>query len=87
MLSRTLLAWLSTHDSAPVLARKLGVHAQTVRYRLRRLRELLGDRLDDPDSMLAMKLALEAALPLWSAGRMTADVEGARSWSSAPLSG
>jgi DNA-binding PucR family transcriptional regulator len=33
-------------------------HPQTVSYRLRRLRELLGDDLDDPGSRLELLLVL-----------------------------
>ena len=36
----------------------LFVHPQTVRYRMGQLRELYGDRLDDPDSVLALTVAL-----------------------------
>ena len=42
------------------MARALDLHAQTVRYRLARLRELLGDQLDDPDARLELELALRA---------------------------
>jgi DNA-binding PucR family transcriptional regulator len=44
------------------MAGMLGVHAQTARYRLRRLRELLGDSLDDPDARFELELALRARL-------------------------
>ena len=37
---------------------ELGVHPQTVRYRLARLRELLGDKLDDPETRFEISLAL-----------------------------
>jgi DNA-binding PucR family transcriptional regulator len=36
------------------------VHPQTVRYRLGRLRELYGERLDDPDQRFQLELALRA---------------------------
>jgi DNA-binding PucR family transcriptional regulator len=36
------------------------VHRQTARYRLTRLRELLGDALDDPDARFALEQALRA---------------------------
>jgi DNA-binding PucR family transcriptional regulator len=39
-------------------ARALGVHPQTVRYRVAQLRELLGRALDDPDQRLLLSLAL-----------------------------
>ncbi|MBJ7358550.1 MAG: helix-turn-helix domain-containing protein, partial [Nocardioides sp.] len=34
------------------------VHPQTVRYRMGQLRELYGDRLDDPDAVLELLIAL-----------------------------
>ena len=39
-------------------AAELGVHPQTVRYRLRQLRELFGTRLEDPDARFELSLAL-----------------------------
>ena len=60
-LEETLLAWLRHEGSVPDTARALGVHAQTVRYRLTRLRELLGDALDDPDARFELEAALRAA--------------------------
>ena len=40
------------------VAAALFVHPQTVRYRMGQLRDLYGDRLDDPDTVLALTLAL-----------------------------
>ena len=40
------------------MAAELHVHRQTVRYRLGRLRELLGDALDQAESRLELELAL-----------------------------
>ena len=37
------------------------MHAQTVRYRMSQLRELFGDLLDDPESVLRLTLALAVA--------------------------
>lgn len=57
-LEATLLAWLRL-GSAPRVAAELGVHPQTVRYRLAALRERLGDAaLDDPDARFELQLAL-----------------------------
>jgi DNA-binding PucR family transcriptional regulator len=39
------------------------VHPQTARYRIARLRELLGDQLDDPDARFELQLALRAEAP------------------------
>ncbi|MFD9889314.1 helix-turn-helix domain-containing protein [Amycolatopsis sp. NPDC059027] len=59
-LATTLLILVQTRRSAPEIARQLAVHPQTVRARLRRLGELFGDRLDDPDQRLRIELALRA---------------------------
>ena len=45
------------------MARALALHPQTARYRLARLRELLGDQLDDPDARFELELALRAQAP------------------------
>jgi DNA-binding PucR family transcriptional regulator len=43
-------------------AAALGVHPQTVRYRIARLRELFGAALDDPESRFELQLALRGRL-------------------------
>lgn len=60
-LEATLLAWLRHQGRRAAIAAELHVHPQTVRYRLGRLRELFGERLDDPDQRFALELALRAA--------------------------
>jgi DNA-binding PucR family transcriptional regulator len=57
-LERTLLAWLRHAGTVAAAAEELGVHPQTVRYRLGRLRELLGDALDQPDARFELELVL-----------------------------
>ena len=57
-LAETLLAWLESADNAGAAARHLHVHPQTVRYRLRQLTELFGDRLIDPDARFTLQVAL-----------------------------
>ena len=57
-LTETLSAWLDAHGEARPAAERLHVHVQTVRYRLDRLRELLGDSLDDPERRIELQLAL-----------------------------
>jgi len=58
-LLETLAAWLDAHGEARPAADRLHVHVQTVRYRLERLREVLGDdALDDPERRLELALAL-----------------------------
>ncbi|MFG2001130.1 PucR family transcriptional regulator [Spirillospora sp. NPDC048911] len=42
-LARTLLVYMENRDNAVAAAEKLLVHEQTVRYRIRRLEEILGD--------------------------------------------
>lgn len=57
-LEETLAAWLLFHGRRELVAAYLFVHPQTVRYRMGQLRELYGDRLDDPDWVLRLTLAL-----------------------------
>jgi hypothetical protein len=59
-LAATLDAWLRHRGRTEEVARALHVHPQTVRYRLGRLRELFGERLDDPDGRFELELALRA---------------------------
>lgn len=73
-LAETMLIWLTTRDSAPAIAERLGVHPQTVRYRWRRLQELFGDRLLDPEFVTTVALLLRATVPMWQRGQL-ADVE------------
>jgi DNA-binding PucR family transcriptional regulator len=42
------------------VAEELQVHPQTVRYRLSQLRELFGERLDDPDARFELAIAVRA---------------------------
>jgi hypothetical protein len=57
----TLRAWLDAHGDVSAAADVLGVHPQTVRYRLAGLREAFGKVLDDPVVRLEIALALRAA--------------------------
>jgi len=59
-LGSTLDAWLRHRGRTEAVAKSLHVHPQTVRYRLARLRELFGSRLDDPDGRFELELALRA---------------------------
>jgi hypothetical protein len=57
-LTDTLRAWLLHQGRRDDVAAALFVHPQTVRYRMGQLRELYGDRLEDPDTVLALTVAL-----------------------------
>jgi hypothetical protein len=57
-LTETLRAWLDRPGQVQAVAAELDVHPQTVRYRLRQLRELFGARLDDPEARFELALAL-----------------------------
>lgn len=59
-LAETLLAWLQSGSSVGDVAARLHVHPQTVRYRLRQLDKLFGDRLRDPDTRFDLEVALRA---------------------------
>lgn len=59
-LQSTLLTWLEQQGNRAATARILGVHEQTVRYRMNQLRELLGDALDDPQARFEIELSLRA---------------------------
>jgi hypothetical protein len=61
-LAATLAAWLEQMGSVSPTAAALGVHPQTVRYRIARLRELFGAALDDPESRFELQLALRGRL-------------------------
>lgn len=57
-LLATLAAWLDEQGRLQPVAARLGVHPQTVRYRLARLRELFGIRLDDAEGRFALAIAV-----------------------------
>lgn len=59
-MRETLRAYLDHRGNAAAMAEELHLHPQTVRYRLRRLRELLGDDLDDPQARFELDLALRS---------------------------
>jgi hypothetical protein len=54
----TLRAWFSGNGSPKVAAERLGVHRNTVLYRLGRIGALTGYDLDDSDTRLRLQLAL-----------------------------
>jgi PucR family transcriptional regulator, purine catabolism regulatory protein len=59
-LVASLRAWLSRHGQWDAAAADLGVHRHTLRYRMRRVEELLDRSLDDTDVRMELWLALRA---------------------------
>jgi PucR C-terminal helix-turn-helix domain len=59
-MTETLRSWLAVQGRIGPMAARLGVHPQTARYRLARLRELFGPALDDPDERFWLDLALRS---------------------------
>jgi hypothetical protein len=59
-LTETLREWLGHRGRRDGMAAALHVHPQTVRYRMTQLRELYGERLDDPQLLTALTIALNA---------------------------
>lgn len=65
ILAQTLLLWLRAHESAPVIAEQMGVHEQTVRRRLRRLKSAFAPVLAEPSQKTALLMVLESVAPAW----------------------
>jgi PucR C-terminal helix-turn-helix domain len=59
-MAETFGAWLETGGTAPAMAERLGVHPQTVRYRMRKLESALDGQLSDPDARFAIEAVLRA---------------------------
>ncbi len=57
-LTKTLRVWLAEQGRLGPVADRLGIHPQTARYRLGRLRELFGATLAEPDGRFWLELAL-----------------------------
>ena len=57
-LAETLRSWLLHRGQRDAVAADLFVHAQTVRYRMTQIRELFGERLNDPATVLELIVAL-----------------------------
>jgi DNA-binding PucR family transcriptional regulator len=57
-LRRTLEEYIRAHGSQSSVSRNLYLHRNTVRQRLRRIEELTGAALGDPDERLMLQLAL-----------------------------
>ncbi len=59
-MRETALAHLRHDGNAVAMSAEMHVHPQTARYRIARLRELLGEQLDEPDARFELQLALRA---------------------------
>ncbi|NBH04899.1 helix-turn-helix domain-containing protein, partial [Amycolatopsis sp. SID8362] len=59
----TLRAWLETQGDLAQAAERLGVHPNTIRYRLRKMAEVTTLQLDVPAKRLAMIIELAVAEP------------------------
>jgi hypothetical protein len=57
-MRETALAYIDHRGNAVAMAAALHLHPQTVRYRVKRLRELLGPQLDDPGARFELEVAL-----------------------------
>jgi len=60
VMEQTLLAWLTRWGRREEMGDLLGVHPQTVGYRVRRLRELFGEVLEDAERRFDLETALRA---------------------------
>ncbi|MBB3036361.1 PucR family transcriptional regulator [Hoyosella altamirensis] len=63
-LIEALRAWYQCRGSAAAVAEALHCHRNTVRYRLRKIRDLTGRDTTDPEQSAELYLALQAALLL-----------------------
>lgn len=57
-LIETLRSWLLHQGRREPMANELGIHPQTVRYRVAQLRELFGEQLRDPAGVFTLTLAV-----------------------------
>lgn len=57
-LTETLRSWVLHQGRRDAVAADLFIHAQTVRYRMGQLRELYGERLSEPRTVLELTVAL-----------------------------
>ncbi|TQN28605.1 PucR-like helix-turn-helix protein [Haloactinospora alba] len=76
-MADTLLVWLQVGFNANEVAQRLHVHPQTVRYRLRRLEQLFGEWLRDPDHRFELELVLRARRLLPQLGETPGQEPGA----------
>ena len=62
-----LLMWLERGIPVNKLARDLGIPAQTAHSRMKNIRAMFGDTIENSDQRLELIIALQAALPRWRA--------------------
>ena len=72
-LTETLRSWLLHHGRRDDIAADLFVSPSTVRYRLRQLRELYGEQLQQPRAILELTMALAADPPATPVDTTAAD--------------
>jgi hypothetical protein len=60
-LIQTLMIWLDVQGTATRMADRLGVHPQTIRYRMRQVEQTMGDQLTDPGRRFETEAVLRAA--------------------------
>jgi DNA-binding PucR family transcriptional regulator len=60
---RTLLVYLASFGDPTAVSKALGVHTNTLRYRLRRLRELFGLDVTDADTRFALMVEIRLRAP------------------------
>ena len=68
----SLRAWLDEMGDVNRAATRLGVHHNTLRYRLQKIRGLPGIDLDDPEQRLALQLELRLRPPISDRGAASA---------------
>ncbi|MCX4718555.1 helix-turn-helix domain-containing protein [Streptomyces virginiae] len=71
--ANTAIAWLDATGDIASAAARLKLHPNTLRHRLRRIRELFHLELDDPDVRLAAWLELRRAAPADGSVRRAAE--------------
>ncbi|TDC48579.1 PucR family transcriptional regulator [Actinomadura sp. KC345] len=60
-LTETLRCRLMTRGTAAEIAEQLQIHPQTVRYRMRKIEQVFGKELDDPEARFGIEVVLRAA--------------------------
>lgn len=69
LLSATLTAYFDAAGSTDSAARALHIHPNTMRYRMRRIREISGLDFDDADALLLAQLQIRVSALLATKNR------------------